>query len=116
MVWSGIDRYSKDGCPLLCKNVRYDIRMSQLGENSMTTEGETGMYGMYAKYASRKIKIEREYTLMGTTAIISASGGSLGLFLGFSCYGAIWNFFEMVETVFNFMFSSKKNKAKSSIV
>lgn len=52
-------------------------------------------------YASPKVKIEEEYTLMGTTAIISATGGSLGLFLGFSCYGAVWNIIEMVETIFN---------------
>ena len=61
-------------------------------------------------YESPKVKIEEEYTLMGTTAIISATGGSLGLFLGFSCYGAVWNIFGMVETIFNsiFMFGGKK--------
>ena len=61
------------------------------------------------------MKIEEEYTLMGPTAIISATGGSLGLFLGFSCYGAIWNVFEMLETVFNsLLMTGGKRKAKNS--
>ena len=111
MIWSRIERYAKDGCPTLCNKVRYDVRLSQLSENSMTiSESYTGIY---AKYAVPKIKVEEEYTLMGINAIISAAGGSLGLFLGFSCYGAIWNIFEMVEYFFDSIFSSKKKKAKS---
>ena len=66
----------------------------------------------YAGYASPKVKIEEEYTLMGTNAIISATGGSLGLFLGFSCYGAIWNIFEFLKKAFNFIFPSNWKKAK----
>ena len=71
-----------------------------MGANSAFTMDYENNSLLYT-YVSPKVKIEEEYTLMGTTAIISAAGGSLGLFLGFSCYGAIWNIFEMVETVFN---------------
>ena len=94
IIWDRIDRYAKEGCPSLCENVEYDIRVSKLGKNSKVNGKKTVLY---AKYASPKVKIEEEYTLMGTNAIISATGGSLGLFLGFSCYGAIWNIFEMLE-------------------
>ena len=70
---------------------------------------------LYAMYASPKVKIEEEYMLMGTIAMISATGGSLGLFLGFSCYGAIWNIFEIAETVFHTIFMSGGNrKAKNT--
>ena len=69
---------------------------------------------LYARYPSPKVKIEVEYTLMGTNAIISATGGSLGLFLGFSCFGAIWNTFEMLKKVFDSILPShKKKKAKA---
>ena len=34
---------------------------------------------------------------MGVNAIISATGGSLGLFLGLSCYGVVWKLFEWLE-------------------
>ena len=97
----------------MCENIIYDIKLSKMGENSaflMEDENNTLLY----TYASPKVKIEEEYTLMGTTAIISAAGGSLGLFLGFSCYGAIWHILDMLERVYNSIFSShKQTKAKA---
>ena len=63
---------------------------------------------LYVMHASPKVKIEEEYMLMGTIAMISATGGSLGLFLGFSCYGAIWNIVEMTETLFRSLLGGKK--------
>ena len=93
----------------MCENIIYDIKLSKMGENSaflMEDENNTLLY----TYASPKVKIEEEYTLMGTTAIISAAGGSLGLFLGFSCYGAIWHILDMLERVYNSIFSSHKQK------
>ena len=112
-----MERYALDGCPIMCQEVRYDIRVSQLGENAMSA-GISGVNGVYAAYASSKIKIEEEYLLMGGTAIISATGGSLGLFLGFSCFGAIWNIFEMIETLIKYFIPShshrRKRKAKQT--
>ena len=106
-----MERYALDGCPIMCQEVRYDIRVSQLGENAMSA-GISGVSGVYAAYASSKIKIEEEYLLMGGTAIISATGGSLGLFLGFSCFGAIWNIFEMIETLIKYFIPSHSHRRK----
>ena len=61
--------------------------------------GSHNRTSLYAKYATPKIKIEKEYTIMGVNAIISATGGSLGLFLGLSCYGVAWNILEKIESV-----------------
>ena len=105
-----MDNYARDGCPILCENIVYDIRLSKMGINSLGRKDYVDKTTIYAKYASPKVKIEEEYTLMGATAIIPATGGSLGLFLGFSCYGAIWNIFEMVETVFNSIFVRRKGR------
>ena len=82
-----------------------------MGVNSMTAMDKPELYGIFVKYGRPKTKIEEEYTLMGANAIISAAGGSLGLFLGFSCYGAIWNIFESAETVFShiILFFRKKS-------
>ena len=63
-----------------------------MGENAMSHTYKTQTM-FFASYSSHKVKIEEEYTLMGTNAIISATGGSLGLFLGFSCYGTIMSVF-----------------------
>ena len=118
MVRSGIDIYNKmatgdEGCPILCEKVEYGTTMTKFGKNSMINENKTMLY---ARYASPKVKIEEEYTLMGANAIISATGGSLGLFLGLSCYGAVWTVFETVEAACNHILSLlrlKKAKARN---
>ena len=73
-------------------------------------KGSINKTTLHSYYASPNVRIEEEYMLLGPLTMISATGGSLGLFLGFSCYGAIWNIFEMVETIFHsiFMFGGKK--------
>ena len=115
MIWFHLNNHINEDCPVLCDNVKYDGRLTKFGKNSLGNKENINKTTLYAKYASPKVKIEEEYTLMGPTAIISATGGSLGLFLGFSCYGAIWNAFEMLEKVFNsLLFSGGKKRAKSS--
>ena len=109
VIWKNIQRKAKYNCPTLCENIEYDIRLSKLGKNSKQYSLRNGTM-LYARYASPKVKIEEEYTLMGTNAIISATGGSLGLFLGFSCFGAIWNIFEMLKKVFDSILPSHKKK------
>ena len=97
----------------MCESFIYDTTFSKLGKNSMTAENKTMLY---VKYASPKVKIEEEFTLMGANAIISATGGSLGLFLGLSCYGTVWNFFQMVENAYNYILTfwrMKKTKART---
>ena len=101
MIWFHLNNHINEDCPVLCDNIKYDSRLSKLGENSLGDKESINKTTLYAYYAGPNVKIEEEYTLMGTTAIISATGGSLGLFLGFSCYGAVWNIIEMVETIFN---------------
>ena len=69
---------------------------------------------LWVEYASPKIRVEEEYTIMGLNAIISATGGSLGLFLGLSCYGVAWKILEKVETVCNSLLPSlRKKKARA---
>ena len=106
----GIDSYGNEGCPILCEKVEYGTTMTKFGKNSMIYENKTMIY---ARYASPKVKIEEEYTLMGANAIISATGGSLGLFLGLSCYGVAWNILETIETACNSIIASwRKIKIK----
>ena len=74
---------------------------------------------IYTKYSSPKINIEKEYTIMGVNAIISATGGSLGLFLGLSCYGVAWKLLVKAEVVINSIlrpWRKRKARAKSDNV
>ena len=70
----------------------------------------------WAKFHSGSVKIEEEYTLMDTNAIISATGGSLGLFLGLSCYGVVWKLIEMLEGFYNSLKDKKAKEQRALVV
>ena len=95
----------------MCEKVEYHIRTPTSGKNWMEIENKTTLWVFYA---TPKIKIEEEYTLMGANAIISATGGSLGLFLGLSCYGIAWNILEKVEAAYDFIASLRRKKKEES--
>ena len=52
---------------------------------------------------------------MGVNAIISATGGSLGLFLGLSCYGVAWKVLETLKCAFKSLVevAGERRKAKA---
>ena len=45
---------------------------------------------LWIQFRSASVKIESQYRLMDFATVITAVGGGLGLFLGFSCYGISW--------------------------
>ena len=85
------------GCPLSCENIEYHLRLSKMGRNVVADKETYNTTTLFIKYSTHKIKIEEEYILMGPNAIISATGGSLGLFLGLSCYGVVWKLVDLLK-------------------
>ena len=77
-----------------------------MGRNQVSSEDTKNTTILFAKYNTQKVKIEEEYTLMGANAIISATGGSLGLFLGLSCYGVVW---KLVQKLVRACLSNQSN-------
>jgi hypothetical protein len=75
-------------CPEPCKETKYHYSQSRIASNACYDGNGTHFW---AYYDSSRIKVEEEYRLMDLAAIISATGGSLGLFLGFSCYPYLWD-------------------------
>ncbi len=69
------------GCPVPCKQVRYK---ASLREDSSRYLGNLTSVSLYFK-TSHVIAYE-EYLLYDLNTIVAAVGGSLGLFLGFSCW------------------------------
>ena len=102
------------GCPLSCENVEYHLRVSKMGRNVVTEKEFQNITMLYIKYSTHKIKIEEEYILMGANAIISATGGSLGLFLGLSCYGVVWKLVDFLEAACNASQSKRRVVVKST--
>ena len=107
-----MNKYAAKRCPTLCEYVKYEIESPISGKNYVEFENTTTLW---VWYASPKVKIEKEYKLMGVNAIISATGGSLGLFLGLSCYGVAWKILEKVETLFNSVLPLRKRNAEVEI-
>ena len=94
----------------MCEKVEYHIRTPTSGKNYVEFENKTTLW---IWHEGPKIKMEEEYVLMGGNAIISATGGSLGLFLGLSCYGVAWKMLEKLETAYNFFLALwRKKRAK----
>ncbi len=52
---------------------------------------------IYIYWENLDVLIEEEYLLMDLNAIVSAVGGSLGLFLGFSCLGSLLSLLSRIE-------------------
>ena len=53
----------------------------------------------YIYYGQIAMELKREYTLFDETAIVASVGGSLSLFLGFSCFGLIS---KLIKTVMKY--------------
>lgn len=78
-----------DTCKRPCSKNHYKIRESKLA----TVVGDKNFMAWFL-YSSDFVKESQEYVLMDFPNIVSAIGGSLGLFLGFSCYGMIWDLLQ----------------------
>ncbi len=79
--------YGQRGCRIPCESVEYTVTKSLMGRNACRSPAESGCI-VYVFFDRNRIREEKEYRLMDASAIVSATGGSLGLFLGFSFYGS----------------------------
>ena len=77
--------------------MKFSFTNSILGTNTMNFKNKTFLW---AQFNLPYVTMEEEYRLFDTVAIISATGGSLGLFLGVSYYNVIWTGFEWLEAAF----------------
>ena len=85
------------GCPHRCYHNSFSLTKSNIGTNTNIHINKTSFWPIFNLPT---VTVEEEYRLFDTVAIISATGGSLGLFLGFSCYSVIWTGFEWLEAAF----------------
>ena len=51
---------------------------------------------LWFKYSTDQLEINEEVPILGVTTLIGSVGGSLGLFLGFSCYEYLTNFINRI--------------------
>ncbi len=71
----------KMGCPPACRTPATNVKVTV----DNTRDG--GNYTqVYVSYSTTMVMVSEEYKLFDFGAIVAAVGGSLGLFLGFSCW------------------------------
>ncbi len=103
-------------CPDECSETFYENKIMNYdsngdADNSILDRG-ADYYGVYAYYGSMKIVIKTEEYVYGFGAAIVAVGGSMGLFLGTSCYSLCSSFIDFMQ----YIFLHAKSKGKVSSV
>ena len=56
--------------------------------------------GIWFKYSTGQLEVKEEIPILGVATFIGSIGGSLGLFLGFSCYDYFSNLMRKIATIF----------------
>ncbi len=93
------------GCPKACHSTRF---IPKKREDITKDTGNFTYYYVY--YQTTRVLVYEEYLLFDFGSIVSAVGGSLGLFLGFSCW-------QMVKEASGFlnMFSKKLTMRRQNL-
>ena len=75
------------GCPLSCLSISFDMRVNYFSE---ALDFEDGLK-MYPYYDSSAVEKQSEVLVYDIPKFLSAIGGTLGLYLGFSCLSILWS-------------------------
>ena len=85
--------YTDSHCPLPCSEVTYQATYGAMtvyeNDNDDRACKGTGMSELYFTFSSMTVDYYKEDLMLNLPAVVGAVGGSLGLFLGFSCYGVL---------------------------
>ena len=60
---------------------------------------ENDYFSIWFKYTTGQLRVKEEVPILGLATFIGSIGGSLGLFLGFSCYEYISHFIKKVSYI-----------------
>lgn len=88
--------YSKE-CTPPCSYPNVNIKTA---ETVLYQPGMESMSELYLQWNDNFVSMQEEYLLMDFNAILSAIGGSLGLFLGFSCLQFLLMLLQKFEETF----------------
>ena len=95
-MWANVDFFDPSICPKPC--IKHNmVGVLSAKEIPGTPENKSSIYIYFSSLDS---SISREITLFGPTGIVASVGGSLGLFLGFSCLDAAITIVERVRDWF----------------
>lgn len=93
-IFSVHDQPQETTCPVSCVTRRNDVMIREDATKDMGN-----FTSIYVFYRSSTVTVVEEYRLFDFNAIVAAVGGSLGLFLGFSCWQFVLSTAEVLEHV-----------------
>ena len=81
---------SYSSCIKPCKKVYYDASFKIMNQNARMLRKRWEWISFLLKYEDFVVETQKEYFIMSFGSLVSAIGGYLGLFLGFSCLSIIF--------------------------
>ena len=101
---------SKFGCPLPCSFTQYSVRVNYFDEIDETDFN--GSIKMHTYFDTMAVEIQEEILVYDWPRFLSALGGTLGLYLGFSCFSVLIFLIEIARRIANG--SSEKEDQRES--
>ena len=93
-----------------CAMTRYDTKTEFFGyEDGLTyvfpkseidLQDTKGQQFIYAYYTNTDVSYYQEIPVLSFWGFLSSAGGSIGLFLGFSCYSSLFTFTDFIKAKF----------------
>ena len=89
------DIFNPDTCPRGCQTHKLTAVMTDKDiPGSRENNSQVSVY-----FTSLNSQVSKEVTLFGFSSIVASVGGSLGLFVGFSCLDAAMTLVEQVKAM-----------------
>ena len=88
---------------------RYDVKMQVYGyhdglayvpKSEMEQHDFKGQQIIYAYYVNTDVSYYQQIPVLSFWGFLSSAGGSIGLFLGFSCYSSWFTFTDFIKAKF----------------
>ena len=85
---------------------RYDVKLEVYGLHDgpgFWPKSEQELQGQqifFAYYVNTEVSYYQQIPILSFWGFISSAGGSIGLFLGFSCYSTLFSFTDFIKAKF----------------
>ena len=89
-----------------CVMSRYDVKLEVYGHHDglgFWPNSEMELQGqqlIFAYYVNTEVSYYQQIPILSFWGFLSSAGGSIGLFLGFSCYSSLFTFTDFIKAKF----------------
>ena len=98
LIWKHAQYPGLYGCPKSCDEVVYKSRVTNFHKFVFGTK-TSDTYGLIIMFESDIVEVKSEVQRYTFTGVIAEIGGSMGLFLGLSCYTMISDVISLINRI-----------------